>query len=101
MTVKENKKLTTDYEAIHANGSAIQIFFKDGTKTSRIEIDFPIGDPSRRQEGIPLLLKKFRNNLSKRFARKQLDLIYNLFLNQDDLESIPVNEFMELLTHSF
>jgi 2-methylcitrate dehydratase len=101
MVVNEHKKFTTDYEARHGNGNAIQVLFKDGTKTPRIEIDFPIGDPSRRQEGIPLLVKKFKKNLSKRFAKKQLDLVYNLFTNQNELESMPVNEFMDLLTHSF
>ena len=40
-------------------GNAVQVFFKDGTSTERIAVDFPIGHRKRRAEGMPVLVKKF------------------------------------------
>ena len=97
MVVKEHKHFTDDYEARHGNGNAIQVFFRDGTKTPRIEIEFSVGDPRRRREGVPLLEKKFRGNLARRYAKKQLDAVYALMTDQKKLEATPVNEFMDLL----
>ena len=93
MVVKEHKHFTDDYEARHGNGNAI----RDGTKTPRIEIEFSVGDPRRRREGVPLLEKKFRGNLARRYAKKQLDAVYALMTDQKKLEATPVNEFMDLL----
>ena len=97
MVVKENKHFTDDYEARHGNGNAIQVFFRDGSKTPRIAIEFSVGDPRRRREGVPLLEKKFRGNLARRYAKKQFDAVYALMTDQKKLEATPVNEFMDLL----
>jgi 2-methylcitrate dehydratase PrpD len=97
MLVTENTHFTDDYEARHGNGNAIQVFFRDGTKTPRIAIEFSAGDPRRRREGVPLLEKKFRGNLARRYAKKQLEAVYALMTDQKKLEATPVNEFMDLL----
>ena len=39
--------------------NSIQIFFKDGSSTEKIEVEYPIGHRRRREQGIPLLLEKF------------------------------------------
>ena len=44
--------------------NAVQIFFKDGSKTDQVAVEYPIGHRRRRAEGMPLLLKKFETNLS-------------------------------------
>jgi 2-methylcitrate dehydratase len=97
MVVQENKRYTRDYDALHGNANAIQIVFRDGKKTPRIEFEFPVGDPRRRREGIPLLEQKFRGNLARRYAKKQFDAVHALMTDQKKLEATPVNEFMELL----
>ena len=43
-------------------GNAVQLFFNDGSRSERIEITYPMGHRRRRQEGIPLLLEKFRSD---------------------------------------
>ena len=66
----------------------------DAAKAGPVEIE---ADPRRRREGVPLLEKKFRGNLARRYAKKQLDAVYALMTDQKKLEATPVNEFMDLL----
>ena len=64
MVVKENESFTADYydEEKRAIPNSIQVFFKDGTHTPRIEVHYPIGHRRRREEGIPVLQEKFARN---------------------------------------
>jgi 2-methylcitrate dehydratase len=50
MEVRENEAFTTDYfdPEKRGIGNAIQVFFKDGTSTDRIEVSYPIGHRRRR-----------------------------------------------------
>ena len=97
MRVTENKQFSIDYldPNKRAIGNAIQIFFRDGSSTERVEISYPIGHRSRRREGIPLLLEKFRNNLASRFDGAQIDGIQSACSDQSALEAMPVNDFMQ------
>jgi 2-methylcitrate dehydratase PrpD len=76
--------------------NAIQIFFKDGSKTDKVEVQYPIGHRRRRSEGIPVLEAKFTTNLRRRFPAKQQDQILALCLDQPALEATAVNEFVDL-----
>ncbi len=61
MEVRENPAFTKDYfdPAKRYIGNAVQVFFKDGSTTEKVSIDYPIGHRKRRAEGIPVLLAKF------------------------------------------
>ena len=98
MTVTENKQFSIDYldPDKRAIGNAVQVFFRDGSATDRVEVNYPIGHRRRRSEGIPLLLEKFRRNLATRFDADRVDKIYNVCDHQDRLEAMPVDEFMDL-----
>ena len=98
MTVTENKQFSIDYldPDKRAIGNAIQVFFRDGTHTDRIEVNYPIGHRRRRSEGIPLLLEKFRHNLATQFETEQLERIISACEQQEQLEAMPVNEFMAM-----
>ena len=48
--------------------NAVQVFFKDGSSTEKVAVEYPIGHRRRRAEGMPLLVKKFETNLASRFA---------------------------------
>jgi len=100
MVVSENKRFTTEYlEADkRAIGNSIQIFFKDGSKTEQVSIDYPIGHRRRRAEGIPVLEAKFACNLAGRLSAKQCKQILDICSDQTKLESTAVNEFMDLWT---
>ncbi len=79
--------------------NALQIFFKNGSSTNKVEIKYPLGHRRRRSEGIPLLEEKFQANLATRFSPKRCHKIYTLCKNQNQLEQTPVNKFMDLLTN--
>lgn len=75
--------------------NAVQIFFKDGTSTNKVEVEYPIGHRMRRTEGIPKLIEKFNDSVSTRFPKKQSEQIKQLFQNRSELERMPVHLFME------
>ena len=56
-------------------GNAMQVFFRDGTSTPRVQVDFPIGHRKRRAEGMPVLVKKFETSVAAHFTAKQTALI--------------------------
>jgi 2-methylcitrate dehydratase len=99
MEVIENKDYTREYlEADKRSiANALQIFFKDGSSTEQVEINYPVGHRRRREEGIPLLEDKFKANLATRFPAKRCKKIFELCKDQAKLEQTPVNEFMDLL----
>jgi 2-methylcitrate dehydratase len=97
MQVTENDQFSRDYldPDKRAIGNAVQVFFKDGTCTARIEIDYPIGHPRRRSEGVPVLLRKFRDNLETHYDAARIDDISAAFVDQQALEAMSVTDFME------
>jgi 2-methylcitrate dehydratase len=98
MVCVEKKEWTRDYldPAKRSIANAVQIFFKDGTKTENIEVEYPIGHRRRRKEGVPLLEAKYKTNLARRFPAKQQAAIFNLCADQQRLEATPVHEFVDL-----
>ncbi len=102
MKVKENSRFTRDYYHPEKRyiGNAVQVFFKDGTATARVEVEFPIGHRKRREEGIPILVKKFEDSLRSKLSKKQFERLVELCSDQSALEQTPVHEFMALLVHA-
>jgi 2-methylcitrate dehydratase len=98
MRVNEEPRFSAEYVDLdkRAIGNSVQVFFKDGTSTEKVSIDYPIGHRRRRQEGIPLLEKKFQSALATRFSDVQATSIRDLCMDQQKLEAMPVNEFMDL-----
>ncbi|GAC1375267.1 MAG: hypothetical protein NVS3B3_11850 [Aquirhabdus sp.] len=98
MEVIEDQQYSSEYydPAFRSIANAIQIFFKDGTTTEKIEVKYPIGHRRRRAEGIPLLVEKFKSNLATRFFPDHIEAILNLTQDQAKLEATPVHEFMDL-----
>jgi len=76
--------------------NAIQVFFNDGSSTEKIEVEYPIGHRRRRAEGIPVLEQKFLDNLRTRFPEQRCEQIMALCLDKKKLETMPVNEFMDM-----
>ncbi len=98
MSVQENKRFTRDYydPARRYIGNAVQVFFKDGTHTERVAVDYPIGHRKRRAEGIPVLVKKFENALAGRLSTEQCATLKALCMDQETLEAASVTDFMAL-----
>jgi 2-methylcitrate dehydratase len=96
MQVRENTQFTQEYYAADKRyiGNAIQVFFRDGSSTPRIAVDFPIGHRNRRAEGMPVLVKKFEASVAAHFGPKQTESIKALFADRARLEQMPVQEFV-------
>ena len=76
--------------------NAVQVFFKDGSSTEKVVVEYPIGHRRRRAEGMPLLVKKFAANLASRFAPDQCDAIMRVCKDAKTLDATPVDEFTDM-----
>ena len=99
MECVEHKPWSKDYldPQKRSIANAIQVFFKDGSKTNNVVVEYPVGHRRRRKEGVPLLEAKFRTNLARKFPEKQRAAIYALCADQKKLEATAVNEFVDLM----
>ena len=99
MTVAEEPRFTRDYydPDRRSIGNSVQVFFRDGGATPQATVEYPLGHRRRRPEGLPLLLRKFRDALATRYPRERAGVIDGLCRDAKKLEATPVHEFMDLL----
>src|SRR5690349_3550992 len=98
MSCVENRRYSRDYLDPRKRSIAnqLQVFFRDGTATRKVAVEYPVGHRRRRHEGIPLLEAKFRRNLARRFPEERRSAILDLCRDQKRLESTPVEKFVDL-----
>ena len=96
MEVRENPRFTQDYYDPQRRfiGNALQVFFKDGSATARMQVDFPVGHRRRRAEGQPLLAAKFAAAVNAHYPAKQAARVVALFADPARLTGLTINEFM-------
>src|ERR1700693_5758906 len=84
----EDKRYSRDYLDPRKRSIAnqLQIFFRDGTKSRKVAVEYPLGHRRRRHEGIPLLEAKFRTNLARRFPKERREAILELCRDPKRLE---------------
>lgn len=99
MVVTEDKRYSSEYlePAKRSIANAVQVFFKDGHSTSKVEVEYPVGHRRRRSEGIPLLIKKAEQNLQTRLTGPQTKRIIDLCLKPNQLDPMDVSSFVETL----
>ncbi|MDY6945902.1 MAG: bifunctional 2-methylcitrate dehydratase/aconitate hydratase [Pseudomonadota bacterium] len=99
MVVSENATFTEEYYAPDKRhiGNAVQVFFKDGTRTQRVQVDVPLGHRKRRSEGMPVLVQKFEGSVAGHYSVKQTDAIKAMFADRAKLETMSVQEFVSAL----
>lgn len=98
MQVTENRQFTADYHDPdkRAIGNSVQVFYRDGSSTDKIVVDYPVGHRRRRGEGIPLLLEKFNKAVADHFSATQTDAILAACADRSTLETMAVNAFTDL-----
>lgn len=98
MVITENKTFSAEYldPKKRAIGNAIQVFYTDGSSSDRVHIDYPIGHRRRRNDGIPLLIKKFENAMAGQFSARRCEQINATCAHQSRLENADVIDFMAL-----
>ncbi|WP_199611570.1 bifunctional 2-methylcitrate dehydratase/aconitate hydratase [Flocculibacter collagenilyticus] len=98
MEVVERESYSKDYlnPEKRSIANAVQIYFSDGTSTDNVEVEYPIGHRFRRDEGLPILEQKFKDNLATRFPKWRCEEIFELCADQDELSEMSVNEFIDM-----
>ena len=98
MVCVENRRYSRDYldPKKRSIANQLQVIFKDGSRTGKVAVEYPIGHRRRRAEGIPLLEKKFRTNLARRFSAERCNAILDLCQDARRLEATPVKDFVDL-----
>ena len=93
----EEPQFTRDYHDPDKRSIAnsLRVELKDGTILEET-VEYPIGHRRRRTEGLPLLIEKFKTNLRRRFPAPQQQRILDASLDRARLESMPVNEYLDL-----
>jgi 2-methylcitrate dehydratase len=97
MVCSEEPAFTADYHDPEKRSIAnsLTVAFSDGSSLTET-VEYPLGHRRRRTEGIPLLEAKFRINLARRFSPQKQQAILDVSLNQQQLESMPVHEYVDL-----
>ena len=100
MHVTESKIFSQDYldPDKRTIANSIQIIFNDGSMTDLVTVEYPIGHRRRRQEGVPVLLEKFKRNMLTHFDHLQFSAIDALMSDPTKFAQTYVTEFMDLWT---
>lgn len=95
----EDPQFTVDYHdpQKRAISNALTVVLKDGTVLPELVVEYPIGHPRRREEGIPKLIEKYKTNLARVFAEKQQKQLLEVTLDYDTFIDLDVSDLMDLL----
>lgn len=98
MTVHEDSRFTAGNldPAIRSSANGVQVIWRDGSCTPRIDIHHPIGHASRSGEGRAYLEEKLGRNLSACLSSKRVDRIRAVFGNRSGHIGMSVDEFIDL-----
>ncbi len=96
MVVTEDKQYSRDYldPDKRSIANAVQVFFRDGTKTGKVIVEYPIGHRRRRQEGIPVLHQKAEAAFLAHYGAGKAGELMALFADRSKLAAMPVHTFM-------
>lgn len=99
MEVREEPRYSRDYldPEKRSIANSLQVFFRDGSATERIEVEYPLGHRRRRSEALPLLVEKARANMAACLPAERAEELIALCLDRKRVAAMAVNEFMELL----
>ena len=93
----EEPHFTADYHdpAKRSIANTLHVVLNDGTVLEQT-VEYPIGHRRRREEGMPLLIEKFKTNLRRRFSEEQQQRILAASLDPARLDSMPVRDYVDL-----
>lgn len=99
MEVREEPRYSRDYldPEKRSIANSVQVFFRDGSATERVEVEYPLGHRRRRSEALPLLVEKARANMTSCLSSERVEALIVLCLDRPRLAAMAVDEFMELL----
>jgi 2-methylcitrate dehydratase len=97
--VTEDMRFTREFydPEKRSSANAVQVHFKDGSSTPKVEIEYPVGHPRRRSEVMPVLRAKFEASLARRFDDARRNKILAVCGDAAAFDSMPVDAFVGLL----
>ncbi|HEV2007625.1 MAG TPA: MmgE/PrpD family protein, partial [Burkholderiales bacterium] len=97
--VTEDMRFTKDFydPEKRSSANAVQVHFRDGASTPKVEIEYPVGHPRRRSEVMPVLRVKLEASLGRRFAPARRDEILAACGDGASFDRVPVDTFVGLL----
>ena len=98
MVVIEDPRYTREYlePDKRSIANAVEVTFKDGTSTGKVEVEYPIGHRRRRDEGMPLLMSKFESNIRTRLPESSANRVLDAVARPDHLYEMAIDDFMTL-----
>ncbi len=98
MVCVEDAQYSRDYldPAKRSIANAVQVFYRNGEQSPKVEVQYPIGHRRRRAEAVPLLEEKFQENIAAVFSKEKAAALMKLFRDQERLESTPVHRLVDL-----
>lgn len=99
MVVVEDPIYTKNHHdlSIRSCANSIQIELLDGTLSDLVEIEFPSGDPSKRDRVEAALLEKFHTSTKDRWNKSFRDSTSKMLLDVETLRRTAVPDFMDRL----
>lgn len=99
METVEDPQFTVDYHDPEKRSiaNALTITLNDGTVLDEIVVEYPIGHKRRREEGIPVLIEKYKTNLARVFPEKQRRILLENTLDREKLSKLSVHEFVDMM----
>jgi len=97
VTCVEEPRFTADYhdKEKRSIANSLRVEFAHGAVLEET-VEYPIGHRRRRDEGLPLLVEKFKTNLRRRYAEDQQQRILEVSLDRERLDGMAVNEYVDL-----
>ncbi|OCH95163.1 2-methylcitrate dehydratase [Obba rivulosa] len=98
ITCVEEKTYSVDYHdpAKRSISNALLVELNDGTVLDEVAIEYPVGHKRRREEGKPLLLKKFKTHIAPHFSEAHQQKILETVNDSASLFKMPVDKFTDL-----
>jgi 2-methylcitrate dehydratase len=98
MTIVENPQYSKDFvdPEKRSSANAAQVYFKDGSCTPKVEVEYPMGHPRRRKEFLPVIRQKLEASLARRYAPRQRSRILELYDAGTRVDAMAVPAFVEL-----
>ena len=93
----EEPAFTADYHDPEKRSIAnsLRVELNDGAILEET-VEYPIGHRRRREQGLPLLVEKFKTNLKRRFGSEQQQRILDVSLDEKRIDAMPVSEYVDL-----
>jgi 2-methylcitrate dehydratase len=97
MVVLEEPRYSRDYLDLDVRSitNRIQVYFRDGTTSDAVEVEFPLGHRRRRSAAIGPLKEKFCDNVAAHFDDSRAESLAQWFEADSGLLDMRVSQFMD------